>query len=111
MKKIKVNLLAIIGMMVAVATVAFTAPKSNAPQWYEVIVDAQFPDNESLQVITGTTSAPSPSDDCQTDITGRICKVQLDLHSTSTVPANMEEARQAAADEDLSIEAEANKLP
>jgi|GEM_PF-3233884 len=36
MKQIKFNLLAIVGMMVAVGTVAFTAPKesSNASSWY-----------------------------------------------------------------------------
>jgi|SRR5690606_13201304 len=51
MKKIKVNLLAIIGMMVAVATVAFTAPKESSLDdyvWYEVNSDGtikQTPDS------------------------------------------------------------------
>lgn len=37
MKKIKINLLAIIGMMVAVGTVAFKAPKENLELvWFDV---------------------------------------------------------------------------
>lgn len=38
MKKVKINLLAIIGMMVAVGTLAFTAPKENlaTTHWFEV---------------------------------------------------------------------------
>ena len=69
MKKIKFNLLAIIGMTVAVATLAFTAPKENhrAPTWYET--DA----NGYLEELTS-----GPEGDCDEFLTsGHECAIQL----------------------------------
>ena len=86
MKKIKINLLAIIGMMVAVATLAFTAPKENdalALQWYTV---------EEPDPITGkreiSESIDEPEGDCVATLTTNICAVQLDM---TTPPSHFED--------------------
>jgi len=84
MKKIKFNYLAIIGMVVAMATVAFT--KANETEWYEI----EFNSVTSEHELKALTSAPAPSDDCQIVVSGELCKVEIEAGTTP--PASVETA-------------------
>lgn len=79
MKKVKINLLAIIGMMVAVGTLAFTAPKEKnlATSWYLIEIV-----NGTETLTTESTSVPSaicPS----TQDHDELCAVEVDEQGLS----------------------------
>jgi len=90
MKQIKFNLLAIIGLMVAVGTVAFTGRTTLALQWYEVTPHAT---NSELDEIGALTSNPTQGGDCETTKIKNRCAIQLDLSNASIMPETVEEAR------------------
>lgn len=90
MKKLKINLLAIIGMMVAVTTLAFTAPKENTNlnfEWYEVTPHPSDPDLDEIGPPTDTPTAG----DCSTLNDLNRCAIQLDL-SGAPLPETVEDA-------------------
>lgn len=80
MRKLKINLLAIIGMMVAVGTLAFTAPKEKALEelhWFEV---TQNTNNENVfgdAIPTGEDGLPALACESTIDLTP-LCAVGLD---------------------------------
>lgn len=82
MKKSKINLMAIIGMMVAIGTVAFTAPaEKNAAQatYFEFVGNSQtvldYRDAQNWEPSTGTLSCNG---------SGRICEVEIEDTSITT---------------------------
>lgn len=83
MKKLKLNIMAIIGMMVAVGTVAFTAPKSQEENrlvtHFEFIGDteeaAQYEDATKWQLSTQPTNCSG---------SGLICEVVIEDTDIST---------------------------
>lgn len=69
MKKLKINLLAIIGLMVAVGTLAFTAPKENlaTTHWFEIdgngVISTESTSPTTLDA-NDCLVAPSSEDPC-----------------------------------------------
>lgn len=75
-KKIKFNLLAIIGMMVAVGTVAFTAPRQiESDQWYEIT----FNDDDSYlkDELGSVTTDPTQGSACSSITEEVRCAVKV----------------------------------
>jgi len=69
MKKVKINLLAIIGLMVAVGTLAFTTPKSSInnlnddPLWHYTELTSDEENNpEMYEPATGQESCPGTTE-------------------------------------------------
>jgi|GEM_PF-1002317 len=99
MKQIKFNLLAIIGMMVAVGTVAFTAPMKNLaePQWYAVTNNFDLSTNPSSSEPNGTT--------CSTEFPPEIhCSVEYEmLDENATQPSNLTELDLAVSNNEIRV--------
>jgi len=89
MKQVKLNLMAIIGMMVAVGTVTFTKASTLALQWYEVI---PHPTNQLYDEIGPVTSNPTQGGNCAEVADPVRCAIQLDLSNASQIPETVEEA-------------------
>lgn len=82
MKKFKMNVTALVAMVVAAGTWAFTAPAEQQAGWYTVGVDEE------------TIGSPiaSPSGDCSTMKSADLCSVYLNLDENQPAPETVSEA-------------------
>lgn len=100
MKNIRINLLAIIGMMVAIGTVAFTAPKSsNLSAWFAVEED-------------GVTIIPislSEAPEICSEAEGQYCALKLNTENATSFPETVPQAEAMHANNELVIDERAYK--
>lgn len=92
MRKPKFNFFAAIGMVVALGTVAFTAPVSfSETNWYSVTPHSSNPD---LDVIGSISPDPFENGDCISTTPTQRCAIQLTLDSPGDKPSTVGEAEQ-----------------
>lgn len=100
MKNIRINFLAIIGMMVAIGTVAFTAPKSaNSSGWFAVENDG----------VTINPIALSEAPEICTEEEGQYCALKLNTDGATSFPETVSQAETMHANNELVIDARAYK--
>lgn len=99
MKKLKLNIMAIIGMMVAVGTVAFTAPTKMVTQWYEIEANGSTTTQDFLG---SEISDPSQGGQCGSLQQAVRCAVEIENpNNTDLSEMTVEEA--LVLDPDITI--------
>lgn len=101
MHKIKINILAIIGMMVAIGTVAFTpAPELS-------VESAWFPVESDGVTILPTALQEAP--EICSEEEGQYCALKLNTAQATSFPQTVQQAEAMHANNELIIEARAYK--